>query len=131
MSTTGFATPSNRVLVLFGATGDLAARKLLPGLFHLFRVGLMPEQFRIIGSGRHAPEDFAGHVEEALKTHGRMELDGHWEEFSKRLSFVASTADDGTDLAAAVTAAEQLELSDEESEALQEPYQPHAIAGHQ
>jgi glucose-6-phosphate 1-dehydrogenase len=100
------AAPSNRVLVLFGATGDLAARKLLPGLFHLFRVGLMPEDFRIIGSGRHAPDDFAAVVEEALRTHGRMELDGHWEAFSQRLSFVASSADDGQELAAAVQAAE-------------------------
>ena len=107
MTTTGFATPTDRVLVLFGATGDLAGRKLLPGLFHLYRVGLMPERFRIIGSGRHAPEDFVAHVEEALRTHGRMELDGHWEEFSKRLRFVASSAEDGAELAAAVTAAEQ------------------------
>jgi glucose-6-phosphate 1-dehydrogenase len=106
MPTTGFATPSNRVLVLFGATGDLAARKLLPGLFHLYRVGLMPDEFRIIGSGRHAPDDFPGHVEEALRTHGRMELDGHWQEFSQRLSFVASSADDGSALADAVTSAE-------------------------
>jgi glucose-6-phosphate 1-dehydrogenase len=107
MSTTpGFATPSNRVLVLFGATGDLAARKLLPGLFHLFRVGLMPDQFRIIGSGRHAPDDFAAVVEDALRTHGRMELDGHWEAFSQRLSFVASSAEDGAALADAVRAAE-------------------------
>jgi glucose-6-phosphate 1-dehydrogenase len=104
---TGFATPSNRVLVLFGATGDLAARKLLPGLFHLYRVGLMPGRFRIIGSGRHAPDDFAAHVEWALRTHGRMELDGHWDAFSQRLSFVASSAEDGSALAAAVTAAER------------------------
>jgi glucose-6-phosphate 1-dehydrogenase len=107
MTTTGFATPSDRVLVLFGATGDLAGRKLLPGLFHLYRVGLMPDRFRIIGSGRHAPEDFTAHVEQALRTHGRMELDGHWQEFSKRLSFVASSDEDGTELAAAVTAAER------------------------
>jgi glucose-6-phosphate 1-dehydrogenase len=107
MTTTGFATPTDRVLVLFGATGDLAARKLLPGLFHLYRVGLMPEQFRIIGSGRHAPDDFVAHVEQALRTHGRMELDGHWKEFSQRLSFVTSSAEDGRELATAVTAAEQ------------------------
>jgi glucose-6-phosphate 1-dehydrogenase len=104
--TTAFATPSNRVLVLFGATGDLAARKLLPGLFHLFRVGLMPDEFRIIGSGRHAPDDFRAVVEDALRTHGRMELDGHWQAFSQRLSFVTSSAEDGSELAAAVTAAE-------------------------
>jgi glucose-6-phosphate 1-dehydrogenase len=105
--TSGFATPSNRVLVLFGATGDLAARKLLPGLFHLYRVGLMPDEFRIIGSGRHAPDDFAGHVEQALRTHGRMELDGHWEAFAQRLRFVACSAEDGSELARAVTAAER------------------------
>lgn len=106
MTTEGFVKPSNRVLVLFGATGDLAARKLLPGLFHLYRVGLMPDDFRIIGSGRHAPEDFKAHVEQALRTHGRMELDGHWQEFSERIEFVASSAEDGTALADAVRAAE-------------------------
>ena len=42
------------MIVLFGATGDLAKRKLLPGMFHLARVGLMPERFRIIGAARRA-----------------------------------------------------------------------------
>ncbi|WP_372571437.1 glucose-6-phosphate dehydrogenase [Ruegeria jejuensis] len=39
-------------LVLFGATGDLAKRKILPGLFHRFEVGQMPPEARIIGSAR-------------------------------------------------------------------------------
>jgi glucose-6-phosphate 1-dehydrogenase len=101
--------PSKRVLVLFGATGDLAARKLFPGFFHLYRERLMPEDFRIIGSGRHSPgsnDEFREHVRHALEEHGRMELDGHWEEFSRRLSFVVSSAEDGDDLARAVTDAE-------------------------
>ncbi len=96
--------PSNRVLVLFGATGDLAKRKLFPGFYHLFRAGLMPEEFRIIGSGRHSSgsdEDFREHVHEALGEFGRMELDDSWEEFASRLSFVVSDADDGSELAAA------------------------------
>jgi glucose-6-phosphate 1-dehydrogenase len=33
----------DHVIVLFGATGDLARRKLLPGLFHLFAAGLLPD----------------------------------------------------------------------------------------
>jgi glucose-6-phosphate 1-dehydrogenase len=102
--------PSNRVLVLFGATGDLAARKLFPGFFHLFREGMMPEDFRIIGSGRHSPgsdDDFRAHVREALENHGRGELDEHWEEFAPRLSFVVSSADDGDDLAQAVNKGEE------------------------
>ncbi|WP_170362532.1 MULTISPECIES: glucose-6-phosphate dehydrogenase [Ruegeria] len=39
-------------LVLFGATGDLAQRKILPGLYHRFEVGQMPEDACIIGSAR-------------------------------------------------------------------------------
>src|SRR3954468_19293220 len=47
--------PQDQVIVLFGATGDLAKRKLLPGMFHLAQVGLMPERFRIIGAARLEP----------------------------------------------------------------------------
>jgi glucose-6-phosphate 1-dehydrogenase len=102
--------PTNRVLVVFGATGDLAGRKLFPGLFHLYREGMMPEEFRIIGSGRHSPgsdDVFRDHVNQSLQTHGRGELDEHWDEFARRLSFVASSAEDGADLAQAVTDAER------------------------
>ncbi len=42
--------PDPHVIVLFGATGDLAKRKLLPGLFHLAAAGLLPQGYRIIGS---------------------------------------------------------------------------------
>ncbi len=64
--------------MLFGATGDLAARKLFPGFYHLYRAGLMPEEFRIIGSGRHSPgsdDAFRELVHEALGEYGRSELD--------------------------------------------------------
>jgi glucose-6-phosphate 1-dehydrogenase len=101
--------PSNRVLLVFGATGDLAARKLFPGLFHLYREGLMPGEFRIIGSGRHSPgtdEEFRARINEALQKHGRGELDEHWDEFAAKLSFVVSSAEDGKELAEAVKDAE-------------------------
>ena len=39
--------PPNHVIILFGATGDLARRKLLPGLFHLAAAGLMPDRYQI------------------------------------------------------------------------------------
>jgi glucose-6-phosphate 1-dehydrogenase len=99
------------VIVLFGARGDLAARKLLPGFFRLTQAGLMPESFRIIGSGRHAPdshEAFVSHVREALEEHGPKELDDEeWRTFAERLSFVASSAEDASALADAVRAAEE------------------------
>ena len=110
MTTPRYRRPSDRVLVLFGATGDLAKRKLFPGFYHLYKAGLMPEQFRIIGSGRHSPgsdDEFRDQIQQALSDHGRMEVDGSWEEFAGRLTFVVSTAEDGGDLAAAVTDAER------------------------
>lgn len=49
-------------LVIFGATGDLARRKILPGLFHRFAVGQMPPEARIIGAARSEMDD-AGFAE--------------------------------------------------------------------
>ena len=46
----GHDKPGPYVIVLFGATGDLAKRKLLPGLYHLFVAGLLPDKFALIGT---------------------------------------------------------------------------------
>ena len=56
MSKNGSPQPENHVIVLFGATGDLAKRKLLPGLFHLHAAGLLPRDYRVIGT---SPASFA------------------------------------------------------------------------
>ena len=92
--------------MLFGATGDLAARRLLPGLYRLYQAGLMPAGFRIIGSGRHAlpsGEALRARVCDAVENFGNVRLDKRWEEFAARLSFVASDEADGTLLAAVAT----------------------------
>ena len=91
--------PDDHVLILFGATGDLAARKLLPGLFHLGVAGLMPERFRIVGSGRPAgapePERFRAHVRDAVREFGRPELnDENWASFAANLSFAPASAEE-------------------------------------
>src|ERR1700739_685976 len=44
--------PEPGVVVIFGASGDLTKRKLLPALFHLEQAGLLPEQVRIVGVAR-------------------------------------------------------------------------------
>jgi glucose-6-phosphate 1-dehydrogenase len=49
--------PDDHVIVLFGGRGDLARRKLLPGLFHLSEAGLLPARFRIVGTSRAALSD--------------------------------------------------------------------------
>lgn len=99
-------TPANHVVVLFGATGDLAARKLIPGFFHLAESGLMPEDYRIIGSSRRecTDEEFRSLAAEAAERHGRSEpTGGAWDDFVARLGYVP--ADDYADLSVAVEAA--------------------------
>ncbi len=96
------------VIVLFGATGDLAKRKLLPGILHLARAGLLPE-CRIIGSSLDELDDkgFRALAHSACEEFGAADLaDGHWDEFSRHLTFVPQSAGPGA-LAAAVGQAER------------------------
>jgi glucose-6-phosphate 1-dehydrogenase len=82
--------PQDQVVVLFGATGDLARRKLLPGMFHLSRVGLMPERFRIVGTARREidVEEFRALAREAVEGSSRRSLDpDDWERFADSLRF--------------------------------------------
>ena len=82
------------VMVLFGATGDLARRKLLPGLFHLAQAGLLPE-FRIVGTSLDDLDDdgfrdFARGALDEFAHHGVPDDD--WDEFSPRLFYVCQSA---------------------------------------
>jgi glucose-6-phosphate 1-dehydrogenase len=102
--------PDNHVIVLFGATGDLARRKLLPGLFHLATAGLLPDRYQVVGSARRGLTDdqFREHARQAAADFGNVTPAGEaWETFAGRLSF-ASAAPGATDsLTAAVERAER------------------------
>ena len=80
-------SPAPGTLVIFGASGDLAKRKLYPALFHLFRRGLMHEESRIVGCARTAYSD------DAFREHIRPELAGGSEsqvnDFLKRVYYHA------------------------------------------
>ena len=97
------------VLVLFGATGDLARRKLFPGLYSLAADGRLPERYAVIGSGRHSPgsdEEFRDQVREALEEHVGDLDEQVLEQLLPRVSFRTSDSEDGSELAEAVRAAE-------------------------
>ena len=49
--------PDPSILVLFGATGDLAHRKVIPALYHLWRTDLLPHEFRVVAIGRRPFDD--------------------------------------------------------------------------
>jgi hypothetical protein len=59
--------------VLFGATGDLAKRLVLPAFYRLWTEGRLPRQWLLVGNGRGnlAHEDFRGHVHDVLDEFGR------------------------------------------------------------
>ena len=60
--------PGPTVFVLFGATGDLAKRLVLPAFYRLATEGLLPQQWRLVGNGRGdvAHEDFRAHFHDSL-----------------------------------------------------------------
>jgi glucose-6-phosphate 1-dehydrogenase len=107
----GITRPEDHIIVMFGATGDLAKRKLLPGLFHLATSNLLPEHYRIIGTApaAHAltDEQFRAHAKDAIQQFGRAKPRGDaWKAFASRLSFGAADADDARPLLAEVSRAE-------------------------
>jgi len=102
--------PDDHVIILFGATGDLARRKLLPGLFHLAVAGLLPARYRIVGSGRRALTggQFREHARQAVAEFGISKpAGGAWEAFERALSFGSAEPGDTAPLAAAIQRADE------------------------
>ena len=81
------------VVVLFGATGDLARRKLLPGLLHLMEAGLL-DTCRIVGTSLDDldTEQFVKLTREAVDEFSRPFDEDCWEDFAGRLSYVCQSA---------------------------------------
>ncbi|MEU0092121.1 glucose-6-phosphate dehydrogenase [Kribbella sp. NPDC006257] len=97
------------VIVLFGATGDLAKRKLLPGLAYLQQSRFAPD-VRIIGTATEelTTDEFRARARKAVDTFGTHKItDEEWEQFCGRLTYVPTTAGPEA-LAAAVADAEAL-----------------------
>jgi glucose-6-phosphate 1-dehydrogenase len=82
------------VIVLFGATGDLARRKLLPGLAHLALSALAPD-IQVIGTSLedHTEETFRSFAKQAVGEFSHHPLTpAQWDEFAERLTYVSTSA---------------------------------------
>jgi glucose-6-phosphate 1-dehydrogenase len=81
--------PGPTVFVLFGATGDLARRMVLPAFYTLAIEGLLPADWMLVGNGRGdvSHEDFRGRVHDALAEFGPHPDQGPWDQFARRLRF--------------------------------------------
>jgi len=83
-------------IVLFGATGDLAKRKIFPALFALFLDKKLPSRFCIIGLGRkdNTDEEFRKYVEDRLQEFARLKGDrSSRREFSEKIFYLSLDID--------------------------------------
>src|SRR5260370_6868640 len=91
-------TGDSCVLVIFGASGDLTNRKLIPGLYNLAWGGCMNPQFEVLGIGRTpmSPEEFRKKTREAAakSKDTRDFIESGWEDFEQRLYYMVGDIND-------------------------------------
>ena len=70
--------PKNLIIVIFGASGDLTSRKLIPAIFSLKSQKLMPEKYAILGVGRTkiTTEEFRKKMSEAIVSFSEEKVTG-------------------------------------------------------
>ena len=94
-------------LVIFGVTGDLSRKKLMPAIYDLANRGLLPPGFSLVGFARRdwADEDFAKIVKDAVEQHARTPFrESVWQQLAEGIRFVQGefSDDDAFDQLAAV-----------------------------
>ena len=85
--------PDNHILVIFGASGDLTHRKLIPAIYDLFRQNLLPEKFAILGVSRTeiSDEKFRDKMKDGIKIFANFKEDDDKivDNFLQHLSYLA------------------------------------------
>jgi glucose-6-phosphate 1-dehydrogenase len=86
------------IFVLFGATGDLAKRMMLPAFYRLAVEGLLPRDWLLVGNGRGdvAHEDFRAHVHHVLTEFGPHPEPDAWKGFAERVLFAGGGFNSGS-----------------------------------
>ena len=82
--------PPPCLLVIFGASGDLTKRKLVPALYGLFRENLLPEGFAVLGVSRtpYSDDTFRDHLQDGIREHAPGIFDpASWEAFARKLFY--------------------------------------------
>src|SRR5438105_8638639 len=84
-------------LAIFGGTGDLAHRKLLPAIYNLAHEGALPERFNLIAVSRSdiAHEDYRAMARESIETYSRRKPDAQvLDKLLEQVRYVPGTFDD-------------------------------------
>jgi glucose-6-phosphate 1-dehydrogenase len=106
----GERIPEQGILVIFGASGDLTKRKLMPALFHLEQAGLLPREFAIVGVARRPLGDaFAAEMRAGIVEFGGADAgDPRLEEFVRRIGYYPLKFDDPAGYAGLKTELERI-----------------------
>src|SRR6188508_1481497 len=99
-------------LIIFGGSGDLARRRLIPALYNLLLDGLLPANFAVLGLGRKqmTDEDFRASLREGVLAHSRQALvEDQWRTFADRLFYLSGGNEDAQTYRALKQRAEELE----------------------
>ena len=99
-------------LVIFGGSGDLSRRRLIPALYNLLLDGLLPANFAVLGLGRKpmTDDEFRASVREGVLAHSRQALvEDRWASFSRHLFYLAGENDDPKTYQALKQRAEEIE----------------------
>src|SRR5579863_4624221 len=91
-------SPDPCIVVIFGASGDLTKRKLLPALYHLEQAGNLPDNFAVVGVARRPLEQtFAEDMKEGIEAGGGVDpAEPKLDEFVGRISYHAMNFDDAS-----------------------------------
>jgi hypothetical protein len=92
--------PESSTLVIFGASGDLTRRKLVPALFNLHRKGRLPTDKRVVGFARrpYSSEEFRVRMREGVQEFSGGSFEGSaWESFAPMLSYFQGNLDESED----------------------------------
>ena len=91
-------TGDPHALIIFGGSGDLAARKLVPALYNLRRDGLLPERFAVVGQGRRPMDDatYRARLLEAASKYSRSGAPQResWDAFAQSLHYLRGDSSD-------------------------------------
>ncbi len=82
--------PQNCIIAIFGATGDLTNRKLMPALYELFKQDILPKKFAVLGISRSqlSDDDFRGSMRDDLKSAAGTSDDWKLNDFLKKLFYI-------------------------------------------
>lgn len=90
--------PPASLIFIFGGSGDLNFRKLIPALYNLFIDDWMPESFSIVGIGRteYSDESYRARLLDGIQQFSRRkgEPNGKWQDFSQHVSYLQMDAED-------------------------------------